>query len=130
MSTLERGEVGKTGERLAANYLIKAGYKVLDLNYYNASGYRIGEIDIIAEDKKNEQLVFIEVKSCVTRNPENALPEANVTNAKLRKIFKAINYFLQKEKMLDREWRLDLITVIFNEETGKADLKHIKAIRF
>ena len=48
---------GKTGEKIAKNYLINKGYTIIEINYKN----KIGEIDIIA--MHNDILVFIEVKT-------------------------------------------------------------------
>ncbi len=49
-------ERGFLGEKIAAKYLKKAGYTIVDTNY----ACRMGEIDIIA--KEGEYLVFVEVK--------------------------------------------------------------------
>ncbi len=54
-NNIEKGKSG--GERLAKEYLLSQGYKILELNYRN----KIGEIDIIALYKNI--LVFIEVKT-------------------------------------------------------------------
>ncbi len=47
---------GFLGEKIAAKYLKKAGYTIIETNY----ACRMGEIDIIAEE--DEYLVFVEVK--------------------------------------------------------------------
>lgn len=49
--------IGFAGEKLAAKYLKKKGYKILDTNYI----VRGGEIDIIAF--KDDYVVFVEVKT-------------------------------------------------------------------
>ena len=55
--TLTNREFGTLGEKLAAAYLKRNGYKILKKNYKN----KLGEIDIIARD--GEEIVFVEVKS-------------------------------------------------------------------
>ena len=50
-------EIGAKGEKAAAKFLKKNGYRIVKKNFYSAHG----EIDIIAENK--EYLVFVEVKS-------------------------------------------------------------------
>ena len=50
-------QYGKDSESIAVRYLKKNGYKILEQNYRN----QLGEIDIIAKDKKS--LVFVEVKA-------------------------------------------------------------------
>ena len=48
--------LGRYGEALAAEYLRKKGCRILGMNYRT----RLGEIDVIAEDRKF--LIFAEVK--------------------------------------------------------------------
>ena len=50
-------DTGRLGEKLAAGYLSRNGYKILDSNYH----CRGGEVDIIAG--KDGCLVFIELLS-------------------------------------------------------------------
>ena len=54
---MQKNIYGKTSEIIAANFLKKKGYKIITTNYKN----KIGEIDIIAKDKK--LIVFVEVKA-------------------------------------------------------------------
>ncbi len=48
---------GALGEKYAAGYLKKKGYKILEKNYRN----KLGEIDLIARD--GAEIVFVEVKT-------------------------------------------------------------------
>ena len=48
---------GKQGENIAEQYLKELGYKIIERNWKYS---RIGEIDIIAQDK--DTVVFVEVK--------------------------------------------------------------------
>ena len=57
MKQLTNKEFGALGEKLAAEYLKKQGYKILKKNYKN----KLGEIDIIARD--GGEIVFVEVKT-------------------------------------------------------------------
>ena len=50
-------QFGALGEKLAADYLKKSKYKILEKNYKT----KLGEIDIIAQ--KDDTIVFVEVKS-------------------------------------------------------------------
>ncbi len=50
-------DLGKKGERIAVDYLIKNGYKILERNWR----YLKAEIDIIA--KKDNTLAIVEVKT-------------------------------------------------------------------
>ena len=51
-------QLGRRGEKLAAQFLRRQGYKVLQRNFRGRSG---GEIDIVCRD--NDTLVFVEVKT-------------------------------------------------------------------
>jgi len=119
---------GQKGEILAANYLISKGYQIIEKNYYNFKGYRLGEIDLIAKNSKG-QLIFFEVKTRSTQGRE-VIPEENINNQKLKRIFKIIQYFLKERDLLEVEWRVDFIGVVFNTKTQKASVRHIKYLRF
>jgi Predicted endonuclease distantly related to archaeal Holliday junction resolvase len=63
-------QTGKDGEKIAADFLKKNGYRIIEANFRCA----IGEIDIIAREK--DSLVFIEVKTRKSRElgfPEQAV---------------------------------------------------------
>lgn len=107
-------EIGAWGETIAANYLIKHGFSIIDRNFLK----KWGEIDIVARgtDKK---VHFVEVKtvsyetkqlleSAVTRRTWR--PEENVHPYKLRKLNRAIESWLI-EKKYDGEWQIDVIGV-------------------
>ena len=49
--------VGNAGENLAVEYLQRAGYEVLDRNFYT----RYGELDLVARTPEDD-LAFVEVK--------------------------------------------------------------------
>lgn len=112
---------------MAANYLMAQGYEIIEANYFNHKGYRIGEIDIVAKDKE-DNIVFVEVK-CRQGKADEMVPEENVTSAKIRKIIKAANYFLAKNNLIGCNWRIDLVAVIFDFSIRKLSIRHIKAIR-
>lgn len=118
------GNLGSKGEILAANYLVANGYKIIEKNYYNQKGYRLGEIDLVAEDPE-KQLVFVEVKTRSTRG-RDVVPEENVTSVKLKKIFRIAQFYLKEKKLIGREWRVDFVGVVFNMKTKKASVRHIK----
>src|SRR6516164_8259152 len=52
--------VGKQGERIAADYLKKNGYRILYRNFRSKRG---GEIDLVCRDCRATALVFVEVKT-------------------------------------------------------------------
>ena len=70
----ERKKIGSIGEKLAADYLERIGYSILQRNFR----CRYGEIDIIACN--SEYLVFCEVKKRKGSAPLH--PSISVTKAK------------------------------------------------
>jgi len=76
---MTKKEIGYLGEGVAERYLIQKNYLILAKNYT----IKGGEIDIIAQDLDNLDLVFVEVKTRLTTQyswPEQAI------NARKRKI--------------------------------------------
>ena len=98
-------ELGALGERAAARYLRKKGYRLTAVNFT----CRFGEIDLIAE--KDGFLVFVEVK---TRLPGSlAEPETFVTPSKQKKLVRAALLYLQKFPS-DLQPRFDVAGVIMD----------------
>ena len=102
----ERRKIGDRGEKLAAKFLKKKGYKILKKNYAD-SGY---EIDIIAEDE--EHTVFVEVKTRTVgrESAKEPRPASSVTPEKQRKIISAAKYYLAFRKS-DKKVRFDIVEV-------------------
>ena len=120
--------LGKTGETVAANYLLSKKWKILEKNWFNAKGYRIGELDLIAEDGKGE-LVFVEIKTRRGRMGEMT-PEENLNHSKLKKLIKIGQSFLNVKGWQGRSWRIDLVAITMDFQTRKMSIHHIKAIHF
>jgi putative endonuclease len=108
----EHNELGKKGEQLAIDFLIKKGYSILDKNYR----YLKAEVDIIAQ--KGEVLAAIEVKTRSTDYFGN--PEEFVNPKKIKLLLSAIDYYVV-EKDLDVEVRFDIIAIIHQNKKTKID---------
>jgi putative endonuclease len=117
---------GQAGEKVAEDFLKNSNYQILDKNFTNDSGHRLGEIDIIAEDKESKELVFVEVKTRNFQKYKGTLPEENITYNKLQKLSKIANAYLYKNNLRERNYRFDAISVWLDFETRKAKVKHIK----
>lgn len=109
--------IGKYGERLATQYLIKKGYHILEQNYTVS----FGEIDIIAE--KKECLCFIEVKCRKTK--QYGLPEEAITPEKRKKIIRVAQFFIKKKPLNHAIFRFDVIAIQFDGFQCK-EIRHIK----
>ena len=99
-------ELGKIGEQLAADYLHRQGYSILERNFI----YDKAEIDIIA--RKEDLIIVVEVK---TRNSDFfGDPQDFVTKGKIKLLVKAANEYLVSNE-LDMEVRFDVIAVLKNK---------------
>lgn len=99
-------DIGKTGEEMAAEYLMSKGYAICERNW--RSGKK--EIDIIAMDSL--QLVIVEVK---TRTSDfYGEPEEFITPSKIRNMAKAADAYLSSlPHALDV--RFDVISVVITD---------------
>ena len=112
-------DIGRRGERIAAKFLKKNGYRIVAKNFSSAHG----EIDIIAED--NGFLVFVEVKARKDSDEyfENyGLPCEAVTKKKQQHIIYTAQIFL-KNHPTNKEIRFDIIEVYLGD---KAKVRHIE----
>ncbi len=101
--TAARQGLGRTGERLAAEELLRQGYRILEQNFRCS----YGEIDLVAEDEHD--LIFVEVKT--RRGTAFGLPEEAVTHRKQQKIVQVASYYLGLHACSDRSWRIDVVAV-------------------
>ncbi|PHS07822.1 MAG: endonuclease [Kordia sp.] len=108
-------ELGRKGEALTEEYLLRNGYQVLAKNWR----YLKAEIDIIA--KKGDVLAIIEVK---TRTSVDIIsPEAAVNSKKIKLLVAAANeYVIQND--LDVEVRFDIVAI--HKKNEKYNMNHIK----
>ncbi len=101
-------QIGRAGEKPAADYLTRKGYRVIDRN----SRLAHGEIDLIAENDRN--IVFVEVK---TRNRKSAgfiRPSRSVGTIKKQRFASAVRVYTRFHKT-DLQPRIDVIEVWYEE---------------
>lgn len=109
-------ELGKKGEEIATNFLLKKGFEILEANWR----YRRSEIDLIA--KKDEVLIFVEVK---TRSDDYfGRPESFVTDRKRALMIDAANAYMEE---IGHEWeiRFDVIAIIYHNPVHQT-IDHFK----
>ncbi|WP_062056917.1 YraN family protein [Aquimarina longa] len=102
----EHNALGKKGEKLATDFLIKKGYDILEKNYR----YLKSEVDIIA--RKTDTVIAIEVKTRST--PEFGNPQDFVKPKQIQSLVKAMDHYVV-EQDLDVEIRFDIIAIIKNK---------------
>ncbi len=112
---MESKLLGDYGEIIASRYLRKHGYLIVTANYT----CRLGEIDLIVEDKK--YLCFVEVK---TRSENMRYTPADAVDfSKRSKIISSSQLFM-KSYNVKRQPRYDIIEVYF-ENGEPTKLNHI-----
>ena len=111
-------ELGKWGEDLAADYLQRKGYTIIERDW--KSGKR--DLDIIAQD--GNVIVFVEVKT--RRNRLFGEPEESVDYHKLQNLQQAISHYV-KFKHIRQEIRFDIISIVGTVGTDP-DIQHIQNV--
>lgn len=97
-------EIGTKEEALAAAFLKKQGYQIVEQNFR----CRLGEIDIIARD--GSVLVFLEVK--YRKNDRYGNPAEAVTFRKQQKICKVADYYRMIHRISERQpCRFDVVAI-------------------
>jgi putative endonuclease len=98
-----RKRLGAAGEDLAAAYLVKQGYKILERNYTCP----LGEIDLVARQGKT--LVIIEVKT--RSHAQFGLPQEAVHHAKQAKLRRLAEYYLKQKQLAAATVRFDVVAI-------------------
>ena len=100
---MKRRDTGNLGEKLAAEFIRKQGYVILQTNYRCPEG----EVDIVARQK--DCLVFVEVRA--KRGREFGSPEESITPAKMEKLRRVAAHYCQTHDDIPDSWRIDVVAV-------------------
>lgn len=112
--TSSRQSFGRWGESLAAEYLTRLGYIILERNARTP----YGEIDLVGFQPGREMaplpgrenvVVFFEVKT--RASTKFGPPELSVTPRKQAHLLAAAQYYLQGHPELNGSWRIDVIAI-------------------
>jgi len=109
--------LGEQGERAAASYLKRLGYKIV----FTRHRRRYGEIDIIAVDDKT--VVFVEVKT--RRNASQGRPANAVDFHRQSRLTRAALAFLKSHGLLQHASRFDVVEVIWPEGQKRPQIRHL-----
>jgi putative endonuclease len=115
-----RQKIGDFGEKLAEQYLLRHGYKIIGTK--QKVGYQ--EIDIIANIK--EIIVFIEVKTRTSFSLGSA--DEAMSSAKLKSLKIGINKYLNNSQKYFKNLRLDLVAIDIDKQKKIAKISHYKDI--
>ena len=126
-------EIGRIGEDIAANWLIRNGFTVVDRNYRK----KYGESDIVAREVSGNT-IFVEVKT-VSYETKDALqhavscgtwrPEEKVHAYKQKRLARAIQAWIS-EKRYSGQWQIDVLAIRLVQSTKYASIKRISNVIF
>jgi putative endonuclease len=124
----DRKEVGNWGERVAAEYLRRRGFSLVDRNVAR----KTGELDIIAEHEG--VLHFVEVKTILAEEFPNEEyvedayePSLNLHEAKVRKVARTGEWYVA-EKRWEGDWQVDGCLVWLRRRDQKALVRYLPQI--
>ena len=120
-------DIGRLGEKLAAKYLRKKHYKIIESNNHQSHN----EIDLIVADKK--YIVFVEVKTRSVKSNDTYLPYGTpataVTQGKRNRTVTAAKDYLYANsfsKHAKKQPRIDVIEIYLEKDTASLlKLNHI-----
>jgi putative endonuclease len=114
-----KDELGRRGEKLAADHVVAAGLEIIERNWRCAQG----EIDLVARD--GAELVFIEVKtrsSIAFGHPLEA-----VTTAKLARLRRLAAAWCEAHPSTHQGIRIDVVAIIA-PTNGLVEIEHLRRV--
>lgn len=113
------GAIGRRGEDLAAAWLQRHGYTILERNWRRPCG----ELDLIAE--RDGEIIGVEVKT--RSSAAMGEPEEAVTPAKQRKLLLTMQTYLMESGAEQRPYRLDVLAVRLAPNGAHLETRHYPA---
>lgn len=111
----QHNDLGKEGEKIAIDYLIKHGYVLLEKNYR----YLKAEVDIIVQ--KENIVIAVEVK---TRSSDYfGDPQDFINPKKIKLLVSALDHYVV-ENELDVEVRFDIVALV--KQKNNFQIEHLK----
>ncbi|MGL4941888.1 MAG: YraN family protein [Thermoguttaceae bacterium] len=117
---LAKDKLGRDGERLAAEFLVRSGYRIIGRNLRLAGG----EADVIALD--GNEVVFVEVKT--RRSDRHGSPENAIDDRKRRVLTRLAAAFVQQRRYRKLAWRIDVVAIVWTDGSPPQITHHKNAI--
>ncbi len=111
--------LGRQGEQLAAEYLQRAGFRILDRNWRCADG----ELDIVAAERR--VLVVCEVKT--RSGTRYGTPLEAITRQKRTRLRRLAVRWVIAQGVLFDEVRVDVVGVLRNP-AGEFTIEHVRGV--
>lgn len=118
-------QTGKLGEKIAQDFLVRKGYRIIESNFQT----RFGEIDLVAT--KGKKLVFVEVKLKI--GVQFGQPEEMISQAKISQIQKMATVFLQTHSKLATKhpfYQIDAACIVLNQDKALLRINHYENIGY
>ena len=113
-------EIGYLGEGIAKKYLRSKKYRVVEENYKT----KYAEIDLIVRDSRGI-LVFVEVKTRLTERFGG--PQESINREKMRRLIRNAEAYVAM-KRYRKEYRIDAICIVLDEERRPTRINHYESI--
>ncbi len=113
--------IGLIGEKLAAQYLQRKGFKIIAKNFRSGRT----EIDIIAQ--KKEKIHFVEVKTRLST--KMGMPYEAVRRWKVGHLLKTASFFLLQTRKKGHKLSLDVVSILWDGANNRVEsLQHFENI--
>ncbi len=109
--------IGKIGENLAAKYLEKNGFKILQRNWQA----KFGEIDIIAQ--KDNTTYFIEIKTQYKSSKTSPIDE--ITPRKIAKLKSLVKFYASTHPKIFKKLMLSGVCIVLDKNQKNHAIKWI-----
>ena len=110
--------LGERGERIAARYLKRLGYKIIAQRHRDS----LGELDLVAVDGRT--VVFVEVKT--RRSDMAGHPADAVDEEKQRRLTRLAVSYLKQHDLLEERCRFDVVAVTWPDDGQPAQVEHFQ----
>lgn len=117
---------GAWGEEVAACYLRRAGFQIIDRNSCPVAKDRRLEIDIVAWDPESDAMVFVEVKQHAKMSPY-ARRISRIDRRKKQNLRRACTAWRLANKW-HGSFRFDVIEIYGTPEGGRPVVDHIEKV--
>lgn len=106
------------GEKAAAAFLRRAGYRLIDRNLTLAQG----EADLVCLTPDRRTLVIVEVKTRLDPAPDRP-PELSIDARKRRKLLQVARAVARRKQWRDAPVRIDVIAIDWSTN-GRREIRH------
>ena len=110
--------LGNQGERVAARFLRRRGFKIVARQHRT----KWGEIDLICLD--DDSIVFVEVKT--RRSDAAGLPVEAITPEKQKTLTRIALTYLKRHGLLERRARFDVVSILWPEGSKQPLIEHYR----